>query len=128
MAVDFIPFAYRGTMRAWDGSTFLVDWCKVPESTPLIPFVTPFRSGRPIPSAPFDDGQVGEICNFNPQRSRARKPDRICSDCYIGDPTWWTTGWPMGTPGVTIAADGWPVGCDDGGAPFDFGWDLGYES
>ena len=112
--MDFIKFAYRGTMRGYDGVLFDVDWVIVPETNSHIEIPTPFRSGYNDAYYPFDLGFVGEIPNRNPQRSRLKLPKRVCPDCRLGTDDWWTNGWPNGTPPVVLEADGFAVGCGPG--------------
>lgn len=128
MGVDFIDYPYVGTMLAFDGSTFDVNWVFVPDSTPIIPFPHPWVSGFNSPLRPLPDGMVGEIPALHPPRSRLPLPARVGRNCYLGSIDYWQNGWPTGTPGVVLAPDGFPVGCTCPGAAFDFGFDLGFES
>jgi len=45
MAVDQIPYQYRGTMRDLNGNLFDVDWVIVPDDTPVFPLAHAFTSG-----------------------------------------------------------------------------------
>jgi len=117
-------------MRAYDGSTFRVQWVRVSQDADVLDVVTPFRSGRWSPEMPFDQGVIGEIPERLPPRPTIKLvPDRVCKHCYVGSAAFWENGWPTGTPGVVLAPDGFAVDCNEPtGAAYDYGYDLGYES
>jgi len=99
-------------MRAFDGSTFLVDWLFVDEDRPVLDIVTPFRSGRNDDFRPFDTDAIGEIPERYPAVSEHKiLPARICPDCRVGLDEWWTDGWPSDAPPVVLDADGFAEGC-----------------
>lgn len=112
--MDYIYYRYVGVMRDFNGNLFPVEWAACDPDADDFPFVTPFRSGIWADSRPFDLGDIGEI----PQRfypgSRAVVPKRVCLSCFVGDISWWESGWPLGTPAVVLAADGWPLPCQSG--------------
>jgi hypothetical protein len=129
--MDYIDFPYVGTMRNPDGSTFQVKWVEVPESNAVFSGPTIYRSGRWNWSMPFDVGEIGEIPERLPPRSRLKLPARVCSTCFLGDAAWYEDGYPSYATPVTIAADGFATGCTTGpptGAPFNCGFDFGFQS
>ncbi len=125
-----IPYPYKGTMRSYDGSLFDVQWVIINDPTArTLQFAQPFVSGRNDPVGNFDTGVIGEIPDQKAPRSDFPNPGSGCAGCYAGIEGWWTGGWPSGTPGVTIGPDGFATECSGtSGAPFDFGFDFGFDS
>jgi hypothetical protein len=98
-------------MRDWNGFTWQVDWAEAKEDAAVLDLGTPFRSGYGGPYGPYDLGWIGEIPQYHPPGSRAKLPARVCSVCRCGDDSFWTGGWPIGEPPVSLAPDGWADCC-----------------
>ncbi len=106
-------------MRGWNGVLFEVDWAGVPESNANFDPPTPFRSGVGGPEGPYDLGWIGEIPkHYSPRSRHSTVPARVCTNCFLGPVSYWSTGWPAGAPGVLLAPDGWPVSCSPNNPAF----------
>lgn len=108
-----IRFRYRGVMRSSEGQTFTVDWGWANEGAKALTAPSPFMSSR-FDDYPIDEGGLGEIPNRTPPRSRLVMPPGLPGDHHCGDDSLWLNGWPVGTPGLDIGPDGWPVCCEAG--------------
>lgn len=113
--MDLIGGEYRATMRAFDGSTFEVDWCRLPEDCEVFEGPTPFRSATYDEYRPYDTGAIGEIPEYRFATSQHRTlPSRLCHDCFVGAADWFENGWPDWAPPVVLEPDGWPSECTGG--------------
>lgn len=121
---------YRAEMRAVqddDSSIFLVDWqfC-VNDDVPGLPFDIAFGTSHFEPE-PFDLGGIGEVRKVFYPGAETRLPGFLTGQHFCGSQDQWQNGWPNGTPGSPII-DGVPVCCGFDEAPFDFGFEYGFES
>lgn len=101
-------------MRGEDGNIYRGGW--VPTDGPPFPGIHAWSSSR------YDPDGDAAIIEIGEQRTEevvkpplTFLPETVCRACYVGDPDWIETGsWPVGTPPITIGADGWPVDCTGG--------------
>lgn len=118
--VDLIPYQYIGTMRDFGGNEFQVAWMKVTDpAAESLPFFHPFMSGFQDPMRPFDFVTVGEIPPWQPQRANVPIPDWLCGNCFVGDPSWWESGWPSWAESPPMES-GWASWCNGSFMPVQY--------
>jgi hypothetical protein len=108
-------------MRPNDSETFDAEWFFADDSAETLPFPTAFGSTR-FNVDRTDYPGIGEIWEQNPPLSSGIKNPLTVGDHFCGDRQFWQEGWPVGTDTSAVHD------CCPAEAPFDFGFDLGFES
>jgi hypothetical protein len=124
-------FQYRGVMRPLAGDAtqdFEVDWQFVnADDVPGFDYPIAFGSSRFDPD-PLDLGNVGEIRQTFYPAAKTRLPGWLRGEHFCGTQEQWQEGYPLGTP-FPPSLDGVPVCCQRlDTAPFDYGFEFGFES